>query len=261
MNNYSLFKKKPDCILLLLLISTFCYSQTIINAERLGGGADSTIYAFSLLYNGTKGNSNTDQLNISPAIILVRKKNEFKLFGDYSLLSSSGKGLLNSGFVHLRHNFKLSHGIKTFEFYQIQFNDVLLLSKREVFGAGLRFSLLNHDSLKSDIGIGLMSEKEILNESTLMSGELSVTDYYRATSVGSIKWLISKTIKIDNVIYYQPYLKDFADYRLLNEFNLSVSLTDNFQLITSITTRYDSKPPGSLVSLDNAISFGINMKF
>jgi len=249
------------CILLFLLFNEVSHSQTIINAERLGGGADSTIYSVSFLYNGTKGNSNTDRLNISPAFIFLRKKNEYKLFGDYSLLSAAGKGLLNSGFVHLRHNFKLTGRIKTFEFYQLQFNDILLLTKREVFGAGLRFSLLNKDSLKFDLGMGLMREIELLDETALLPDELSVTKYYRATSVGSIKWLLSKTITIDNVIYYQPYLEDFTDYRLLNDFNLVVSLTSNFGLITSLTTRYDSKPPGSLKTLDNMISFGFNMKF
>jgi putative salt-induced outer membrane protein YdiY len=253
--------KTAAYILIFLLLGCRSYSQTIINAERLGGGADSTIYSLSFLYNGTKGNSNTDQLDISPAIILLRNKNEYKLFGDYSLLSSSGKGLLNSGFVHLRHNFKLNERIKTFEFYQIQFNDILLLTKREVFGAGLRFSMLNHDSLKFDAGIGLMRELEHLNETTLLPDELSVTKYYRATCVVSFKWVLSKTVTIDNVIYYQPYLKDFADYRLLDDFSLGVSLTDHFELLTSLTSRYDSKPPGTLKKLDNVIRFGFNMKF
>ena len=191
----------------------------------------------------------------------LRKQNEYKLFGDYSLLSESGNEILNSGFVHIRHNYKLSDRIKTFEFYQLQFNDVLLLEKREVFGAGLRFAVINKDSLKLNFGMGLMRESEILNKTTLKPGELSVTNYWRATSVVSFKWIVSKIVKIDNVIYFQPYLKDFNDYRLLNDFNMGVSITNHFELITSLTIRYDNKPPGSLKKMDSVISFGFNMKF
>ena len=122
------------CVIIFLLLDNLGYSQTIINAERLIDDADSTIYAISLSYTGTRGNSNTDQLDISPAFILLRKKNEFKIFGGYSLLSESGNRILNSGFMHIRHNHKLTRRIKTFEFYQLQFNDALLLTKREVFG-------------------------------------------------------------------------------------------------------------------------------
>jgi hypothetical protein len=68
---------------------------------------DSTIYAISLSYNGTKGNSNTNQLDISSLFILLRKKNEFKLFGGYNLLSESGKTILKGGYIHLRHNYRV----------------------------------------------------------------------------------------------------------------------------------------------------------
>jgi hypothetical protein len=191
----------------------------------------------------------------------LRKKNEYRILGGYDLLSESGEGILNSGFMHLRHNFRLTGKIKTFEFYQLQFNDVLLLNKREVFGAGLRIALITKDSLSSNINLGLMRELEVLDHTILEPDELAEIIYLRATFTGSIKLIISKTVRIDNIVYYQPYLKDFSDYRLLNEFNLAVSLQDHVELITSLSTRFDSKPPGSLNSLDNLISLGFNLKF
>lgn len=253
--------KAAKCLIIFLLIAKYGSSQTIINAERLTDGTDSTIYSFVLSYNGTKGNSNTDQFDISPNVVLLREKNDYKLFGGYSLLSESSNRILNTGFVHIRHNFKLTGRIKTFEFYQIQFNKVLLLTKREVFGAGLRFSLLNNDNLKFDFGTGVMREVEVLNKTFLLPDELSETKYYRITCVNTISWIAGKIVKIHNVLYYQPYLNDFNDYRLLDEFNFIVSITEHFELLTSLTTRYDSKPPGKLNKLDNVISFGFNVKF
>ena len=252
--------KVIKCLFIFLLLAKYGNSQTIINAERLTDGADSAIYSFAFSYNGTKGNSNTDQFDISPNVVLLREKNSYKLLGGYSLLSESRNKILNTGFVHIRHNFKFNERVKTFEFYQIQFNEILLLTKREVFGAGLRFSLFNYDSLKFDFGAGIMREEEVLNKTFLLTDELSETKYYRITCVNTLSWIISKIVKIHNVLYYQPYLKDFNDYRLLDDFNLIVSVNKHFDLITSLTMRYDSKPPGTLNYMDNVISIGINFK-
>jgi len=253
--------KIVNCIILFLFLSNLGNTQTIINAERLIGGQDSTIYALAFSYSGTKGNSNTDQFKISPSFVLLKEKHEYKLFGAYSLLSDSDKRILESGFFHLRHNFKLTNRIKTFEFYQLQFNEVLLLSKREVYGGGIKFNLLKRDSTAIDFSTGLMREIEFLNEKELLPDEISRTKYYRATFVKNLKWKINETVSIHNVLYYQPYLKDFNDYRLLNEFNLIVSTTKHLEFLTSLTTRYDSKPPGDLKKFDNVMSVGLNVKF
>lgn len=253
--------KKLNCIIIFLLIGHFGFSQTIINVERLTVGSDSTVYALALSYNGTRGNSATNQLNISPAVLFLRKKNEYKIFGGYALISESANQILKNGFMHLRHNYKLTNRLKTFEFYQLQFNDELLLSKREVFGVGVKYSLLAKDSLKFDINLGIMREQEVLNKVGLWPGEIAETNFYRANYTNSFKWIIGKNINVDNILYYQPYLKDFRNFRLLNDFNLTVSINKHFELINLLTLRYDSQPPGVLKKLDSAISVGLNIKF
>ncbi len=244
-----------------LLVANIGISQTIINAEQLIGGADSTIYSLTLSYNGTNGNSNTNQINIAPSIIFIRKNNDLMLFGGYSVLSESNNKILNTGFAHLRHRYFINERLKTFEFYQIQFNDVLLLNKRVVLGAGLNFEMIKSDSIKLNLSAGLMREVEILNETNLLPDEISETRYMRLSVVNGFKWLIGTKIKINNVIYYQPYLKDFADYRLLDDFSLSVSIARHFDIITSVTFRYDSQPPDFLGRIDNVVTIGVNVKF
>ncbi len=244
-----------------LIFFNTAFSQTIINAERVIDGSDSTIYALSLSYNGTRGNSNTDMLDISPAIILVGNRNEFKILGGYNLLSQSGVGILNSGYIHLRHNFKISDRIKTFEFYQVQFNNVLLLDKREIIGAGLRLLAVDQKALKINFNLGAMRELEVLDTTRLLPGEIFETRYFRASVVNSLNLKLSKTLRLDNVFYFQPYLKDFSDYRLLNDLNLAVTVTTHLKLVIALSTRFDSKPPGLLKKLDNITNLGINLKF
>jgi putative salt-induced outer membrane protein YdiY len=236
--------------------------QTIIDAEKLTGAyPDSTIYAITASYNGTRGNSITDRIEISPALLILRKKNDFKIFGGYSSLSQSENNILRSGFIHLRHNFKISKRIKTFEFFQLQFNDVLKLEKRQVYGGGLRFSLVSTDSLELDYNLGLMREVEVLNPSVLLENEIAESRIFRITMTGNFKWQISKVFKINNVIYYQPYLRDFGDFRILNDLNFSVSLLSHIDFNTSLMLRYDSKPPGTLEKLDEVMAFGLTLKF
>ena len=70
--------------------------------------------------------------------------------------------------------------------------DILLLTKREVFGVGLRFSLLNHDSLKFDLGTGLMKKIELLDKTALLSDDELITSLiirYDSQPPGSLKRL------------------------------------------------------------------------
>jgi putative salt-induced outer membrane protein YdiY len=248
-------------VLVIYFMTSSVHGQTIINAERLIEVSDSTIYALTLSYNGTRGNSSTNQWDIAPAIILLRKKNEFKFFGGYGLLSDSEKEILNGGFVHFRHNYKLSNRLKTFEFYQLQFNKVLLLNRRQLYGAGLRYGVVAQDSLRLDMELGLMRETETLNAAKLLPGESDHIKDIRITYVNSLRWKLNKLVKINNVIYYQPSVKRLNDYRILNDFNLIVSLTDHLELITALSTRYDNKPPGTLKYLDNSLTLGLNLNF
>lgn len=237
------------------------FSQTIINAERVGEPTDSAVYSIAFSYNGTRGNSNVDQLSLSPVIKLIRKKNDYKLFGGYSILSDLDNSILNNGYVHIRHNYKISKRLQTFEFYQIQFNEVLLLEKREAFGLGLKYGILEKDSLSLYGSLGIMHEFERLENSKLLLNEISVTNYYRGNGILTFNWLNSKFVSVHNVVYYQPRIYDFKDFRLLNEFNLVFKVTKHLDFLIEFITRFDSKPPVALREMDHIMNFGVNVKF
>ncbi len=248
-------------IVLLLSISGLTYAQTIINAEALNSETDSSIYALAFAYDGTQGNLTMNQIGLSPNIILLRSRNEYKLLGGYSFLSEQGENIMNSGYIHLRHNFKISERLKTLAFYQVQFNEVLLLNQRQLFGLGLRYRLIDKDSLSYDISAGPMREYEMLDGASLEPGETIATSFTRASIVSSFSWEAGKNFSIHHVLYYQPYLSDFSDFRLLNDLNFVVSLSKYFSLVTAVTTRYDNLPPSTLKKFDNAVSIGVNVKF
>lgn len=235
-------------------------AQTIINAEKFQSSEDSLVFAFELQYNGTSGNANTNQLSLSPVISSTGKKQDIKLFGGYNILSSASTSILNSGFVHLRHNYKISQRLKTFAFYQLQFNEVLLLTKRDVYGLGLRYRFIKNDSLHLDIGSGAMKELEVLDETQISFTDEVTTNYLRGTAVYSFK-LVQKKYKINHVAYYQPYFKNFQDFRLLNDINLAIALNKHLSLNILFVSRYDSKPPSVLKKYDNSLMIGISVSY
>lgn len=248
-------------LVILLSFSSQTFGQTIINAETLTSEADSSIYSLVFSYSGSQGNLTTNQIEISPNILLRRKRNEYQVLGGYSFLSQEGIHILHSGYIHLRHSYKLSSRFKTLVFYQAQFNEVLLLNRRQLFGAELRYQLIAGDSLKLDLSAGPMREYEELNTAALNPGEIAETSYTRASIVSSFSWIASERFSIHHVMYYQPYLSDFSDFRLLNDLNFKVSISKYFSLITAVTTRYDNLPPAALKKYDNAVSVGLNLKF
>lgn len=231
--------------------------QTIINTEKLNAQGDSLAFSVQLDYSGTRGNAVTDQLDFAPSFVKIGIKNDFKVFGGYSVLSAEDDAVLNSAFGHVRHNYKIGERLKTFEYYQLQFNEVLLLTKREIYGGGLRYSIINKDSLGLDFGGGLMYENEYLNKVTLLPDETSTTHFLRASFICSFHVEVKKGIQINNVVYYQPYMKDFTDFRLLNDFSLMFTLTKRLSFSSSLTVRFDSKPPSSLEDFDSAVNIGI----
>ena len=252
--------KKLKLTLLLVAISISTQAQTIINAERLVG-VDSTIYALNLNYAGTRGNLNTDRLGVAPSMIFIRGNNDIKLLGGYTYLQSRGSNILHNAFIHLRHNYNINDRLKTIGYYQIQFNDMLLLTNPQVIGAGLRYQIVDKQNVEFDMGGSLMREYEKLNEEKVTPGEQIETRYTRLGMLTSLGFNVGPNVRVHNVLYYQPYLGDFSDFRLLSDLSLSVNIIKHFDLVTSLTTRYDSDPPDPLVRFDNLLAVGITMKF
>lgn len=247
-------------LLILLFAASGLYSQTIINAERVDNDKDSSVFALALNYSGTRGNANTNQLGVAPVVILKKKKNEFKVFGGYNILSSGQSNILNSGYAHARHNYALSKTLKTLVFYQVQFNEVLQLNKREVFGSGLKLVVLGQDSIHLATTFGVMHEFELLDVNRLQTGETAKTNFFRGSFIGSFTWKVNKYLQVTDVLYYQPWLGGLNDYRALNDFNLSIKLAKAFSLLVTSSFRFDSKPPSSLGNYDWNFRIGLNVK-
>ena len=257
-----LSKLKIHFTLLVLLFSTLCYSQTIINAEKYFQPNDTAFFALSAEYAGNRGNSYVDQLDINVASGYRFARHTLRLMGGYSTLLENNQKILNGGYMQVRHNFDFSSmQIKTFAFYQLQFNDILLLTKRELVGLGLRGKLMNKGDDYFDFGSGLLYEIEQLNKDALSLNEQSLTKYFRISNLISCKVSFNDRISISNVFYYQPWIGLFSDYRVLDDFSVDFKVAENLVISITLVYRYDSDPPIALKQEDINIGTTLSLNF
>jgi len=249
-------------IILLICFGSYSWGQTIINAEKNFEPGDTAFFSLSAEYQGNRGNSVVDQIDVGLATGYRINAHTIKMMGGYSSLLEDNKKILNGGYVQIRHNFDLTKiPIKTFSFYQLQFNDILLLKKRELFGIGIRGHLISKGENFIDIGSGTIYEIEQLDSAFLLLGENNLTKYYRMSNLLSCKLTLNAGISITNVVYYQPWLGDFSDFRLLNDFSISFELYENLSVDLNLVYRYDSAPPSALKNGDLDIGTGITISF
>lgn len=168
---------------------------------------------------------------------------------------------VNNGFAHLRWTRMWIPWLGTELFGQIQYNEFIRLSRRLLGGAGLRFALVEHENAEIHVGSGYMLEYEALDIPEDDPHPAS-TLFNRSTSYISIKlYLKEPAVALVNTAYVQPRFEDPADYRVIDDAEVSISITDVFSVVWAFSLRYDSKPPGGVKKLDTAFTHNLRVSF
>lgn len=148
------------------------------------------------------------------------------------------KGIINDGFQHLRYNYKFSENITYEAFQQFQYNNVLKMKFRSLTGTGPRFSVINNDSLKTRLFIGMLYMYEYEEETT---GKINRA--HRNSNYISFGFHIGRNITIDMISYFQPDIFNFSDYRFSAQGVLEFKLSEKFSYNLSINYLHDEVPP------------------
>jgi len=256
MNRYFLF-------LIAILFYNFIVAQSIVNTEKLFiNNDDGFAVSAELMGSSIQGNADVLLVEYSLNFAYKKGKNSFKLLSGGEYINESKQVVSNSLFSQLRYNYNFSAKSRLFAFAQIQSNAILLLERRALGGAGFRQNIIEKKKdttrvFKIDLSAGIMQEEELLNRIDLPVAEKYHTNYTR--SVISLVGLFEVTdvFTIVNTTYLQQYLKDFSDYRLLNETNLMFALNEWLSVSLDIEYRFDSDPPSILKDTDFNTNFGL----
>lgn len=222
----------------------------VINTERLRidnqedkweGNID---VAFNLLQNKS-GQSLT--LSLDSRLGYTKQKSKWMLLTGYNRRTFSNTNILGQDVIlinhfhygHLRYNYHWKEKWTVEAFVQEQFDRIHEIDLRILSGAGLRWQLLENDS--SQLYLGALYMYEI--ENTSPNDSIILHRDHRMSTYLSSGFKVKDYLTINNIIYYQPNLLAFDDFRILLETRLSIRLTQKLSLTTTFNLIYDSEPP------------------
>ncbi len=166
----------------------------------------------------------------------------------------------NAGLLHLRHGWRWLPSLLLEGYAQVNYDEPRLLEFRSVAGGGVRVRLTNTPSTGLWIGTGYMFEHERVDVSE-SAIHPQTTSVHRWSSYLTGRLNAGSLVTCVATMYAQPQLDDFADYRILSDLGLGISITRALSITVSFSLRYDSRPPDEVVSLDTELRNGISLAF
>lgn len=247
-------------VVFILLTGASAHAQ--VNIEKLRGEPPEgeLIGNFALLFSTRSGNVDITQFNGNLRMDYVAKK--WKTFaivrGAYGWLS--GEPFSNEGLAHLRFIYRARGWINPETYGQVDYDEARKLDFRSIAGLGVRFNLVDKESLKLSWGTSYMYEYERFNlEPEDLHSEKETS--HRWSNYLSLKIPISEKSAIVWSAYIQPRFDNFEDLKTLSEGGIETQLTGVLTLTFLGRLRYDSAPPDGVVKRDTFVMTGIGIQF
>ena len=240
-------------VMVFLLLPKGPKAQTIINTATISHDLDSTIsFVVDLAGNFSRGNLSVDDLGGSLGLgVSLNEDQSIWILAGGNVLNTQGEQVQEGAFSHLRHNWEITPSMTLQTFAQVQMNTALDFNRRSLIGSTIGYDLDKEG--QSFIGLGSFWEDEIYGLSPKASGLRGNAMIASEWSGDKVEWLV--------LVYYQPYLSDFQDYRAILNSDFRVNLTSDIQLGTSISSRFDSKPHSGLFPWDFSLLTTLRYSF
>lgn len=162
------------------------------------------------------------------------------MLGNFEFLKINSERLVSDGLAHLRYNRKVNEWLRWEFFGQYQNNVITQIDSRILLGTGPRFKLVKLKTFRLYAASLFMYERE--NERT--TPVIKHNDL-RNSSYLSFTWLPQKNIELISTTYFQPLLKKFSDYRIMNQVAFNLKATPHFGLSVKWKYLHDRFPAGS----------------
>ncbi|EAU53931.1 YdiY family protein [Mariprofundus ferrooxydans] len=246
----------PFLIFILLFLAP-SQALAIINAEDLDLSIheDGTAGKVGFSLNGNSGNSAKINGEGSGRLLWRHGSNTEMLVGSYAYGKSRGVRDTNEAFVHLRHRYALNDSWDVEAFAQAQQNEFARLKLRTLLGGGLRWSS-QAEGWQLHVGLGSFFERE-----SLRGSNAPATRLWRGNAYLGLHFAINDHVRLQNTVYYQPAWRYPADFRLLDDAAVSVTLSAGLDLRLSLEMAHDSRPPAGVRPTDISYKTGLAYAF
>jgi hypothetical protein len=252
--------KKLILACFLLLTVSFATTAQIVNAESARLQSDTTGWMGGAGLSAELTQSTQKIFGIDAQLHLQYKTSNDKgmwlILGNYNFLKVANTESISNYYVHLRYNRKITHWLKWEVFTQYMNNDITQIKSRLLLGTGPRFKLIKKKLFRSYAGSIIMYEKEI----EITTPVITHRDW-RSSNYISFSWTPKDNIELISTTYFQPLLKKFSDYRLLNQAAFKVKASPHFALSVKWNYLHDRFPAGVAPRTTYSFSTGIDYDF
>ncbi|MBI2603355.1 MAG: DUF481 domain-containing protein [Deltaproteobacteria bacterium] len=224
------------------------------DAERLHTGN------FKLKIEAKTGNSEVEKYEGELTSIFHLGKHEIITAIDQSYGTKAKQVNTKEAMQHLRHRFRITELVNSEVFIQHAFNEQQRLLTRNVAGIGPRFDLFEDSYSAVFLGMAYLLEAERLGEGAFPdAGEKRSKQ--RLSSYLYFHHTFKKDLNVSLVMYYQPLLSEFKDYRILSELGWEFKILSALSFELSLETFRDSLPPDSVKKQDMEFKNTIKISF
>ena len=249
-------------VYLSILLASPLSTMAIVNMDGLhfDQKENTSNAALDLTTSGSSGNQNSIKTTLNGQYNLIENKVIHLAIVGYQYGENNNVRNINKAFFHYRYIYQMNEALDLEVFGQLEKNEFTRLSYRGLVGSGIRYSIAKSNKHRGFLGLGgfYSSEK---TEATAGLTDDGVENFARANFYFLSKYKINSTFNFSNVIYYQPRLSDFSDYRALLESKLDFKIIKNLSLRLSLDVEYDSQPSQSINGTDVSYMTGLAIKF
>ena len=151
----------------------------------------------------------------------------------------------NAGVAHVRYNYKTSNWLTLEAFSQAQFNRVMDVKLRWLTGVGPRFKMIALKNFRIYTAALYAYEYENLESGHILRD-------HRISSYVSFSLKLRDNLGISSTTYWQPKIKNFSDFRISSQTDLSIKISSRFSFKMSYLYCFDSAPPSKGISKETS---------
>jgi hypothetical protein len=201
---------------------------------------------------------NTQQvISFSNSFRVQYQKNRSRIIflNDLNFIKAGPTNFVNSGYQHIRYNFKVSKHLTFEAFTQTQYNPILRLNFRYLAGLGPRLKIVKTERARIYMAVLYMYEYDDI------TNEIQKLYEHRLSSYITLSFNLFKNADITSTTFYQPNLENMNDYRIANDTGIEIFISKHLNYKTSFNLLYDTKQPDGIPNLVYSLKNGISIKF
>ncbi len=248
--------------MLLALVLGPTVASAIVNVDQamLDPEQEGLTHFGNLSLDGARGNTNKQAVKADWLSRYRRGQNTEFLYAEYSFGKSSGRTDANRLFAHLRHRTQFAERWAWELFGQYGRDPFARLALRVLTGGGLRYVLTEPTGENAAyVGLGAFHEWERL------SPQIGTTDRRsnlpRLNGYLVLEHRFNAQVRLNAIAYFQPAVRDPADYRLLAQGCLKIRMNEHLDWQVRLDYGFDARPPQAVKSSDLRYSAGLSLQF